>query len=311
MPLGDVRTTLEEGSLALQGLPNSLGRVLENSDGLSKSALRNSDDLISLIQSAQTVLDTQVQLGGRTRQYAANLAGLTTELRTLDPTFDAVFVRGVAAGQSVTGLLQDNQSALPVLLNNLVSLTTLGDRHLAGIKKSLVVFPWTLDNAQGLRVLRQGRPTYRRRRQGHLSLRRPGPADLERPRGRRLQGTRRGAGHTCTRGYESTKRYLANGRPADGSGPKQPEDAQPNFEAHCAAPPTDPNTPNVRGFQNLGSGSSGNRVAPAWGLALMNPDSGVVVTPNGLPLQLTSRVSPLPDDGSADLGWLMTQNLTD
>ena len=66
----------------------------------------------------------------------------------------------------------------------------------------------------------------------------------------------------------------------------------------------------MRGFQNL-EGSSSNRVAPTWGMALMNPSSGVVVTPDGLPIQLTSKASPVPDDGSADLGWLMTQNLTD
>ena len=71
-------------------------------------------------------------------------------------------------------------------------------------------------------------------------------------------------------------------------GRSSPSDAQPNFDVHCAAPPTDPNTPNVRGFQNL-KGSSSNRVAPTWGLALMNPDSGVVVTPDGLPLQLTNK----------------------
>ena len=311
VPLGDVRTTLQEGSLALQGLPNSLGRVLQDSDQLSKSALRNSDDLISLIQSAKTVLDTQVQLSGPTKAYAASLAGLSTELRTLDPTFDKVFVRGVAAGQEVTGLLQDNQAALPVLLNNLVSLTNLGDRHLAGIKKSLVVFPWTLEyNSQALRYCdkvdaRTGDPV-----KGTCHFDDEGKpiwsahvADVYKARGQAPY-------NTCTRGYESTKRYLANGQPANGSGPKQAEDAQPNFAVRCDAAPTDPNTPNVRGFQNQ-KGSSSNRVAPTWGLAMMNPDSGVVVTPDGLPLQLTSASSTLPTDGSADLGWLMTQNLTD
>jgi phospholipid/cholesterol/gamma-HCH transport system substrate-binding protein len=312
VPLDDVRTTLHEGSLAMQELPNTLGRVLQDSDQLSQSALRNSDDLISLIRSAQTVLDTQVRLGGPTKAYAASLAGLTTELRALDPTFDEVFVRGVATGQEVTGLLKDNQAALPVLLNNLVSLTNLGDRHLAGIKKSLVVFPWTLEyNSQALRYCdkvnprtgdpvkgtchydEQGRPIW----SAHV-------ADVYKTRG--------SAPHsTCTRGYETTQRYLPNGRPADGSGPRQADDAQPNFKVRCSASPTDPNTPNVRGFQNLEGGSSGNRAAPTWGLAMMNPDSGVVITPDGLPIQLTSRLAPMPDDGSADLGWLMTQNLTE
>jgi phospholipid/cholesterol/gamma-HCH transport system substrate-binding protein len=313
VPIRSLRTTLSEGSLALQGFPATFGRVLQDSDQLSASAERNADDLIALIRSARTVLDTQVALGGRTKAYAASLAELSTQLRALDPTFDRVFVRGVATGQQVSGLLRDNQAALPVMLNNLVSLTTLGDRHLAGIRKSLVVFPWVLEyNAQALRYCdrvhvrtgtpvrgtchydAQGRPIW----SAHV-------ADVY-----KVQGS--APDNPCIRGYETTKRYLPDGRPADGRGPRESSATPPNFAAHCAAPPTDPQTPNVRGFQNLrAGGAAADRPAPAWGMALMDPESGVVVAPDGVPLQLTDHLRPPPHDGSADLGWLMTHVMTD
>jgi phospholipid/cholesterol/gamma-HCH transport system substrate-binding protein len=313
LPRHDIRTVLREGSAATEDLPQNLGRVLQDSDKLSGSAQRNAGNLISLINSAQTVLDTQVALGGRTRAYAASLAGLSTELRSLDPTFDRVLVRGVAAGQQVSGLLRDNQAALPVLLNDLVSLTSLGDRHLSDIRKSLVVFPWALEyNSQALRYCdkinartgdpdkstchydKNGKPIW----SAHV-------ADVYKARGSAPY-------NPCTRGYESTKRYLPDGRPANGQGAREPDDAQPNFGVHCATAPTDPQSPNVRGFQNQRrNGGAANRPAPGWGMALMDPSSGIVVTPGGVPLQLTGNLRPVPTDGSADLGWLMTHVLTD
>jgi phospholipid/cholesterol/gamma-HCH transport system substrate-binding protein len=312
LPVHDLRTALREGSVATQGLPANLGRVIESSDALSRSAQRNAGDLISLIESARTVLDTQVALGGSTRAYAGNLARLTDELRHLDPTLDRVLSRGIAAGNQVTGLLQDNQAALPVLLNDLVSLTALGDRHLADVRKSLVVFPWALEyNSQALRYCdkidrRTGDPvkgTCHYDQKG-LPIWSAHVADVYKVVGSAPY-------NPCTRGYESTKRYLPDGRPADGHGARESADERPNFGLRCAAPPTDPQSPNVRGFQNMRTAGPAARVAPAWGLAMMNPASGVVVTPGGLPLQLTGHLRPVPDDGSADLGWLMTDVLTD
>lgn len=313
LPRDDLRTVLREGAAALQDLSPELRRILEHADTLSASALRNVDDLTALIDDAQTVLDTQVELAGSTRAALSDLAGLTTRLRQLDPTFDAVFVRGVAAGIQVTGLLRDNQDALPVLLNDLVSLTNLGVDNLAGIRKSLVVFPWVLEyNSQALRYCDKVDPVTGRPDQGTCHYDKDGLpiwsahiADVVKLRGNAPY-------NPCTRGYEGTERHLPNGEPADRTGPRQGPDAEPNYDAHCAAPPTDPNTPNVRGFQNIPrpSGAAG-RTAPGWGTALMNPNTGTVVAPDGTAYQLTSSVTSVPTDGSADLGWLLTQNLTD
>lgn len=313
VPREELRISLEEGAAALTDLAPDLRRLLDDADQLSSSALRNVDDLTALIDDAQTVLDTQVELGGSTRAALSDLASLTSRLRALDPTFDRIFVRGIAAGTQVTGLLRDNQAALPVLLNNLVSLTTLGADHLPGIRKTLVVFPWMLEyNAQALRYCDdvdpltgtpvesschyddEGLPIY----SVHI-------ADVVKVRGSAPY-------NPCTRGYESAERHLANGDPADGTGPRQGADPPANFEVHCASLPSDPDAPNVRGFQNIArrTGRSG-RAPVGWGNAVMNPTTGTVVTPDGGAFLLTSTVDPVPTDGTADLGWLLTRNLTD
>lgn len=313
VPPGAVRTGLREASAALAGLSPQLRRTLDAADTLSASALANVDDLTALIGDAQTVLDTQVALGDATSSAAASLAPLTTELRRLDPTFDEVFVRGIRAGTQVTGLLRDNQAALPVLLNNLISLTDLGVTNLPGIRKSLVVFPWALEyNSQGLRYCddidpltgqpapgtchydADGLPIWSAHIANVISLRGGGTYD------------------PCRSGYEDTVRHQPDGRPADGAGPRQRPNSPPNSEAGCTAPPTHPTTPNVRGFQNIPvPGRPVARVAPGWGTAMLNAESGTLVTPDGLSVQLTSTTRPVPLDGSADLGWLLTTNLTD
>lgn len=252
VPPGALRTTLREGALALGTTSPELRRIIDDLDTLSGSAARNADDLTGLIDDAQVVLDTQVALREPTGRSLSQVAGLTTELRRLDPTFARAFVRGTATGRELSRLLRDNQAALPVLLTHLLTLTDLGSDNLPGIRKALTVFPWALEyNSQALRYCdtidpRTGEPdpeTCHYDSEG-LPIWSAHIANVTSMRGG-------GSYQPCTRGYEGTPRYMPNGQPADGSGPRQGRDAPPNYRAGCTAPPTDPNTPNVRGFQNI------------------------------------------------------------
>lgn len=314
VPTYDLRTVLREGAVALQDLDPVLRRALTDLDALTTSAVSGVDDLTGLIENARTVLRTQVDVAPATRSALADLASLTSTLRALDPTFDRIFVRGVQTGVQVTGLLRDNQDALPVLLNQLISLTDIGVANRQGIRKTLVVFPWAMEYlSQGLRYCDKVDPVTGKPREKTCHYDSQGlpiwsahVANVLRVRGASPYDP-------CTRGYEGTKRYHPNGTPANGRGGQQPADAPPNWDAGCTASPSDPNTPNVRGFQNVpvpgrGTGPA-RRAAPAWGTAILNPETGVVVTPDGLPVQFTTMVDPLPADGSADLGWLLTRNL--
>lgn len=312
VPDDAVRKLLREGSYAVEDLDPTVRRLLDDMEVLSGSARSNADDLTNLIRDARVVLRTQVEVQGDLRTSTRELSGLMRTLRRLDPTFDRVLVRGIAAGEGVTDLLRDNQQALPVLLNDLAVLTEVVEKHSPGIRKSLVVFPWALEyNSQALRYCDdvdpvtgdpveatchyddEGRPIW----SAHV-------ADVIKARGSAPY-------NPCTDGYEETRRHLADGRSADGEGPRQKPDAEPPRGTACTAPPDDPVTPNVRGFQNISPSRSGaRRAAPGQGFALLNPETGVLVRTHGAALELTSISRPMPEDGSADLGWLLTQNLT-
>lgn len=303
IPADDLRTVMKELSTGLAGVGPTLGHLIDNSDRLTKVSLDNVDDLTSLIDDARTVLDTQVEKGSATTAYLASLGQLTAELRRIDGSFDALFANGVRSGVAVSNLLADNQAALPVLLNQLVSVTTVATDRIPALRKTLVVFPWALElGATGIRRCgsydtktgkpveatcnydSKGRPIY----SAYLGVQLP-----EQPTAPYFP---------CTEGYEGTVKYLPNGIPVKG-GAKQKEDSPPNMSAGCTAPPTDDRTPNVRGAQNILPGGAGaGRTAPAWGLALYDPASGVVTGPEGS--YRLSAEEP-PPSGAAGLGWLL------
>lgn len=310
VPLDDLAVALDSGSRAVRGLGPTVGRLLDDSNALARSGVDNVEALTDLIEDASTVLDTQVELGSRTQSSLRDLAALTTTLRRLDPTFEQVFTRGIAAGTEVTGLLTDTQKALPVLLNNLVVLTTIGTDRIPELRKALVMFPWALDQGQSsvrycdeydpstgkpiestCHYDEQGRPIW----SAHLAQQLP-ETQTDPPY------------HPCTRGYEGTRRYGPNGRPLRGEGPAQPRDAEPNPMAQCTAPPTDPHTPNVRGTQNvIGTAVARGRTGPGRGSALFNPESGLLATSDGSLLRIEGGSAPRPPAGAAGLGWLLTR----
>jgi virulence factor Mce-like protein len=178
VPTKDVATVLDELSVAFDGVAPSLGRLLDSSHTVTEASLANVEALTSLIDSAATVLDTQVEVGPQTTTYLAQLAGLTDRLRELDATFDQIFVNGITAGSEVTDLLSANQDALPVLLNNLVTLTDVAADRIPGLRKTLVTFPYVLERREDRKAGRED-----------LSLRRERRADLGRlPRGAAARG---------------------------------------------------------------------------------------------------------------------------
>ncbi|WP_182376225.1 MlaD family protein [Nocardioides sp. WS12] len=307
IPLRDLATTLDELALAVNGVGPDLGRLIDSSQTITEASLDNVESLISLIDNARTVLDTQVEVGPETTVYLQELAGLTDRLRDLDPTFEQVFANGITAGTEVTNLLSANQDAIPLLLNNLLTITAVASDRVPALRKTLAVFPWVLEiGANGVRYCDEydertgvavestchydenGDPIYA----AYLALQLP-----ELPGSPPYQ--------TCTKGYGGTQRYLPDGTKL-GGGARQGMDSEPNPDAGCRASPTDPFSPNVRGAQNAHQRAGDGLNRP--GTALLNPTSGVLATPDGS-YRLTNLTAGPPPAGREGLAWLLVQPL--
>ncbi len=317
VPKRDLAVVLRESEAALDGIAPSVGRLVAGSQRLSQDALDNVETTTALIRDARTVLGTQVELGGETRTYAGEVADLTRRFRELDPTAISLYDTGLRASTEVTNLLADNQPVLPVLLSNLLAVTTVASERIPEIRKTLVVFPWVLENQvntarycddydpktgepveDSCHYDKEGKPIYTL----HLAQ------QLDKMSGNPFQ--------SCTKGYEGTTRYRPDGGLADGSVRRQPRNSEPNLRAHCSSRPSDPIEPNVRGAQNVtapayarpGSGpgtTSAGRTAP---MAMYDPSTGLV-TDGVAAVQLSGERGGRPPAGPSGLAWLLTSPL--
>lgn len=308
LPKQDTATALTELGAAFRDTGADLRRLLDRSTALTRTALDNQDDLIALIDDSATVLDTQVQLGPETSRMAAQLAGLTRQLRALDPDLAVLFRQGARSGRQLSGLVRDVERTAPGLFGNLLALTDVAAGRLDGLRKTLVVFPYTVEAA--MTQIRycdsydpgSGEPI---ERTCHYDPRTGEPIwtahfafELDTPGGPQAQ--------PCLKGYEGTRRYLPNGQPADGAGARQPVNAQPNLDARCTAHPADPERPNVRGAQNAVRGPASEPV----GDGLTSVEQRVVINRHGSDRPVLDHLGPPPPSDVDPLAWLLTGLLT-
>lgn len=316
LPTDVLQSDLRNLATAFDGTGPALQRILVDSNAITDAALRNFSDLDELIKNSAQVLDTQAELGSQTIRTAKNLAQLTTTLRRLDPTFAQVFDNGIRASDETASLLSANSDAISKLLNNLLSLTDTLNPRVQAIRKTLLVLPYVVqdgfnstrycddvDPSTGEPVEstchydpKTGQPLWSE----HFALQLP-----EQPGSSPV--------NPCTEGYQSTKQYYPNGQPADGSGPAESKKQPANTKAGCTASPSDPNTPNVRGAQNVQHPGSAGTVpatdASSTGTALYNPQSGMVAASDGSSYRVIGLTGPPPPSGQAGLAWLLTMTL--
>lgn len=314
IPLRDLDTLLRQGGLALDGISASVGRLVAGTQRLTGDALANVDRTTALLRRARVVLGTQVDLGPQTLRWTRQLAGLLARLRQLDPTLAHLYDTGLRASTGVTNLLADNQPLLPVLLSNLVTLTTVAQQRVPKVRKTLAVFPWILENqVNSARYCddydaRTGRPD-----PSTCHYDRSGSPIYSLHLAQQLDKLGANPYQACTRGYEDTERYRPDKAPVDGTGPREPRGVEPNLRAHCDAPPTDPVSPNVRGAQNVTTpayarGDGATTGSGSGPLALYDPQTGLV-TDGSATARVDGVHGPPPPTGPAGLAWLLTAPL--
>jgi phospholipid/cholesterol/gamma-HCH transport system substrate-binding protein len=220
---------VDELGKAFNGRGEDLQRLLVSGDDLLTAAQQNLPQTIALINSAKTVLQTQLDEGSAIRSWTRDLRLLTGQLKASDGDIRALLDSGPDSLATVDQLVTNNRDDLGVVLSNLSTVGQLLVRHRDGIEEVLEVYPLAV--AGGYTVA-PGDGT------AHFGL----VLNLNDPQ-------------PCVAGYESTpKRQPGN------TGPMAP-----NAGARCALPRGNPST--VRGAQNTPGGdpidtSSGGTVYP-------------------------------------------------
>ena len=287
----DLGIVLDELGKAFGGdTGDSLQKLVDAGDILTQAAIDALPATKLLINDGVTVLDTQRDVAGQFTSFNSDLAKLTTTLRESDGDFRALYANGTQSANELTDLIRKNESDLPILLSNLVTIAQIQKVRLPAIEQILVTYPNVV--AGGFTVAPGDGTTH-----FGLVLNQDAPV--------------------CTAGYETTDK-----RP-----PGDVEQRTPNLEAFCAEPPGSPT--NVRGAANspyapgngpfqpgqqsgTASTGSGSRI-PSLGaseeetiaMADYDPLTGRVITETGDRLSIGSSFGAERIFGKDSWRWLL------
>lgn len=299
--------TLDELGRAFTGAGPSLQRLVDSGDVLTRAAIDNLPQTTALINDGKTALDTQRDVSAQFRSFNADLAKLTDTLRSSDPDFRRLYDNGTRSANALSDLIESNRTALPLLLDNLITVAQVQKVRLPALRQILVTYPNVV--AGGFTVVPDDGTS-------HFGL-----VNNSNP-------------VVCRKGYDGYD-------PAAPTAPKplppssntvtNPPPTTPNLNAYCAEGPTSPNKNNVRGAAQAprpnglppfpqdrppaAGGTAGSRTPDVGAgdvvaLGDYDPISGRVITQDGQRLTLGSTAGAAGVFGRDSWRWLVLKPLT-
>jgi phospholipid/cholesterol/gamma-HCH transport system substrate-binding protein len=248
LPLGDLRTVVDELDKPVSGRGDDLQTLLDASNALLDSANdpANLKATLALIDQSSSVLQTQLDEAPALRSFTHNLNLLSQQLKASDPDIRRLFDDGPTDLATVHKFITDNRSDLGVTLANLITVGDLLVRHLDGIEEVLELYPALAAGGPSIVKPVNGGPGGYAGQLGLVLQTTPDPQDC----GKDPQGTdRQGYGGTQVRD------------------PSDVAPIAPNVAARCTGPSRGPDFTNVRGSANVPGGdpvsvSGGGRAYP-------------------------------------------------
>jgi len=134
-------TMIEELGKGLQDVGPSLQALIDNGNALTQAAIDSLPQQLKLIDDSVTVLDTQRDVAGELKSWAASFASFSDQLRQSDPDLRGIFDNGIVASKQLQTLLVDNESALPTLLGNLITFNSIQQVRLPYVKAIFQLLP--------------------------------------------------------------------------------------------------------------------------------------------------------------------------
>jgi len=152
IPRDNLKTVVDESYTAFGGLGPDLSRLVDGTTKLASDARENLDSIVSLIDKAGPVLDSQTDSSASIQTWAAHLATITSQLKSNDSAVQGLIQNGGPAADEVRSLLDRVQPTLPVVLANLVSVGQVAVTYRADLEALLVLLPQGLEMIQAIEV---------------------------------------------------------------------------------------------------------------------------------------------------------------
>jgi phospholipid/cholesterol/gamma-HCH transport system substrate-binding protein len=141
LPLNDTKTLIDELALAFAGQGPHLQQLLDTSGRFVAASDAAFPDSRALIHNGEAVLRTQNEMSAAFRSFASSSSLLARRLRDSDTDLRRVIAAGPGAANELSGLLDDLDPSLSVLLANLLTTARVGEPRQAAIEELLVRLP--------------------------------------------------------------------------------------------------------------------------------------------------------------------------
>lgn len=148
IPAADLNTTVDEFATGFANTGDSLGRLLDATADLTKTAQDNLPALRGLIDNLQPFLATQQRLSPQLHSEFANLNKFTGVVRDSDPELRGTIDKIPPVNHEVRALVGDLKDPLPRLLNDLTNVGEVVKVYLPAVQQTLVVLPTGLNALQ-------------------------------------------------------------------------------------------------------------------------------------------------------------------
>jgi len=150
IPADNLKTVIDEGYTAVGGLGPDLARFVKGSTTLAIDAHNDLDAITALIDQSKPVLDTQTDTSDSIHAWAAHVAGISRQLKDSDAAVRGILQQGGMAADASRQLIDRLQPTLPIILANLVSLSSLALTYNPSLEQLLVLIPQSTSwNATG------------------------------------------------------------------------------------------------------------------------------------------------------------------
>jgi phospholipid/cholesterol/gamma-HCH transport system substrate-binding protein len=212
VPIQSLRTTVNELDSAFNNTGPDLQRLLDELSSFTSAAQAQLPQTTQLLNTGQTVLDTQNLDASVLTSFSSSLQQLAAQLKTSDPQIRTLITNVPLAATQLTAFLNETGPALGSVLANLLTTANILVNRQPNLDLMFVAYP---EISAATTTVVPGDGT------AHLGL----VLNLFNPM-------------PCTNGYQGTQR-----RPADATAP-----AASNQNAYCAEPPS--TGIDVRGAQN-------------------------------------------------------------
>jgi phospholipid/cholesterol/gamma-HCH transport system substrate-binding protein len=141
IPQDNLKSAIDEAYVAFGGLGPDLSRFVKGSTQLAIDARANLDQLTTLIDQSQPVLDSQSDTSDAIKAWSANLATVTAQLKDQDDAVAGLIDKSGPTNPEATALVERLKLSLPVLMSNLVSVGEVAVTYQPSIEQLLVLLP--------------------------------------------------------------------------------------------------------------------------------------------------------------------------